>query len=101
MKMANIQITTVEQVDIVLLDTAQLAHACNVQMAWVIERVDAGLLYPAGSGSWIDYRFASSQLRRAREMLAMERDFDANPELAALVVDLLEEVRALKRRSGV
>jgi chaperone modulatory protein CbpM len=31
-------------------------------------------------------------------MRAIERDFDANPELAALVVDLIEEVGRLKGR---
>jgi chaperone modulatory protein CbpM len=31
-------------------------------------------------------------------MAALERDFDANEELAALVVDLIEEVQQLRAR---
>jgi len=31
-------------------------------------------------------------------LVAVERDFDANPELAALVADLIEEVERLKAR---
>jgi chaperone modulatory protein CbpM len=37
-------------------------------------------------------------LARARRLAAVERDFEANPELAALVADLIEEVERLKGR---
>jgi len=99
--MATVRIVTGELVDSVLLDTDQLAHACNVQTQWVIERVEAGLLVHASTTLTVSSRrFDSAQLRRARQMAAVERDFEANPELAALVVDLMEEVRSLKRRLG-
>jgi len=41
---------------------------------------------------------------RARRMRRLERDFDAVPEMAALVADLLEEMDALRarlRRAGL
>ena len=86
----------------------ELAHACSVQTAWVIEHVQAGLLVgisvtsvssvttPAATSP--EMRFTSPELVRARRLLALERNFDANPELAALAVDLIEEVEHLRRR---
>jgi hypothetical protein len=53
------------------------------------------------AGTW---RFSREHLRRARRMREMERVFDAEPELAALVADLLDEVddlRARLRRAGL
>jgi chaperone modulatory protein CbpM len=35
---------------------------------------------------------------RARRMRQLERDFDAIPELAALVADLLEEMETLRQK---
>ena len=42
-------------------------------------------------------RFTSAQLLRARRLADIERTFEANEELAALVVDLIEEVERLRR----
>lgn len=39
-------------------------------------------------------------LVRARRVRAMERDFDAVPELVALVADILEEIEALRVRTA-
>ena len=44
------------------------------------------------------WRFTSVHVRRARAMRRIERDFDAVPELAALVADLIEEIEALRAR---
>lgn len=79
------------------LSVDELARACACETRWVLERIESGVLSCTvmRAGEW---RFASSDLMRARRLLAMERDFDANPELAALTVDLIEEVEALRRR---
>jgi chaperone modulatory protein CbpM len=47
------------------------------------------------AGVW---RFSGPALQRARRMRQLERDFDAVPELAALVADLLEEMDSLRVR---
>ena len=78
------------------LDLHELASACAVPAAWVVERVEAGLLACCSSEG--EMRFASTHLVRARRMITTERSFDANRELAALVADLLEEVEQLRRR---
>jgi chaperone modulatory protein CbpM len=47
------------------------------------------------------WRFTSIDLARARHLREIESVFDANAELAALVVDLSEEVARLRRRLHV
>jgi chaperone modulatory protein CbpM len=85
------------------LTLEELARVCAVGPDWVIEHVREGLL--AASGESPDaWRFGSRELARVRHMLRIERDFDAVPELAALVADLLEELddlRARLRRAGL
>jgi chaperone modulatory protein CbpM len=84
------------------LTLEELARACAVPPGWVIEHVREGLL-PVPGESPTAWRFSSRDLARARQMLRFERDFDAVPELAALVADLLaelDEMRARLRRAG-
>lgn len=85
------------------LTLEEFSRACAVQAEWVEAHVREGLLPTPGEtpDAW---RFTSVHVRRAREMRRLERDFDAVPELAALVADLIEEVDALRqrlRRAGV
>ncbi|MEJ5210745.1 MAG: chaperone modulator CbpM [Burkholderiales bacterium] len=79
------------------LTLEQVAAACDVETDWLLARLEAGLFPHAESvgGVW---RFAEEALTRARRMRSLERDFDAVPELAALVADLLEETDRLRRR---
>lgn len=85
-----------------LLDEAGLtldefSRACAVEADWVVARVRDGLLPIAGDEPQ-GWRFTSVHIRRARAMRRFERDFDAVPELAALVADLIEEVETLRQR---
>lgn len=75
----------------------QFAFSCTVTREWVVEHVEAGVLQAEGDtcGQWC---FTSTHVLRARRLLELERQFDANPELAGLVVDLLDEVRRLRTR---
>ena len=82
-------------IDEQMLSLEELACACGVSVQWLQHRLDTGLLGCCG-GEGRGRRFASPQLRRARRLRAIEQDFDANPELAALVVDLLEEIQKLR-----
>ncbi len=87
----------------VLLDEAaltldELARACAVDTGWVVQRVQTGILLGGTDAAPEAWRFTSVDLVRARSLLRIERDFEANDEVAALVVDLTEEVRRLKAR---
>lgn len=92
---------------IVLEDEAfsvqDIAVACSVSVEWVVQRVEEGAIVCPGSTP-DEWRFGSRALARARRIRAIERDFDAVPELAALVADMLEEIdglRARLRRAGL
>lgn len=94
----------------VLLDDAaltleELARACNVEPDWIVRRVQAGILSgTAGPGNVVqvtEWRFRSGDLLRARLLLQVEHDFEANEDVAALVADLTEEVRRLRARLHV
>lgn len=80
------------------LDIDELARACGVEPDWVAQHVEAGVLGGESSVQLARWRFHSCDLSRARRLLDLERDFDANEELAALVVDLTDEVRRLRAR---
>ncbi|HEX7645378.1 MAG TPA: chaperone modulator CbpM [Burkholderiaceae bacterium] len=91
-------------VDEASLTVEEFTLGCNVDHAWLIEHIEAGVL-PAQPGSdSSDWRFSGADLRRGRRLLDLERTFDAGPELAGLVVDLLDEVERMKaklRRAGI
>jgi chaperone modulatory protein CbpM len=85
------------------LTLEQVAAACAVDPGWLLRHIEEGLFPHAESlaGTW---RISGAGLVRARRMRSLERDFDAVPELAALMADLLEEMDELRlrlRRAGV
>jgi|CXWL01.1.fsa_nt_gi chaperone modulatory protein CbpM len=93
------------QIDAILLEDAmlnldELARSCQVSREWVIERVQCGLLLNENlvhtdPASWI---FDSRSFMRVKRIMAVERDFECNPELAGLVADLVEEIEFLRTR---
>lgn len=79
------------------LTLEQVAAACTVEPDWLLHRIEEGLLPGASSisGTW---HFSRASVQRARRMRQLERDFDAVPELSALVSDMLEELDELRTR---
>jgi len=92
-----------------LLDEAQIgvdevAGNCAVDHAWIVEYVRAGVLLENAESDPAHWSFTSRDLIRARRLRDVTHQFDANPELAGLVVDLVEELdrlRVLLRREGL
>jgi len=92
-----------------LLDDARIgidevAGNCAVDLAWVVEYVRAGVLLEDAEGDPARWSFSSRDLIRARRLRDVTHQFDANPELAGLVVDMVEELdrlRGLLRREGL
>ncbi|MFT3850728.1 MAG: MerR family transcriptional regulator [Propionivibrio sp.] len=82
-------------VDEQLFDSGQFAEVCGVTLEWVSVHVAAGVFEVPGDapGQW---QFSGREIRRARLIDALERDFNALPELAALVVNLQDEVARLR-----
>lgn len=76
----------------------ELARFCEQQTDWVVSLVDQGVV-PAtkapASGQWV---FTSVSVVRARDVARLQRDFEVNLDAAALMVDLMQEVRHLRGR---
>lgn len=80
------------------LDMDEVCRMACVEVTWVQARLDCGALSAERSTAGDAWRFNHISLCRIRRMACLERDFDAVPELAALVVDLEDEIRQLRER---
>jgi chaperone modulatory protein CbpM len=89
---------TVDRLDDLWLDLDTLCRAAGVAPPWVQQRAAEGLIDARPLGPGNAWRFDSLSVRRVRCMARVERDFDAVPELAALVADLEDEIQRLRRR---
>ena len=79
------------------LTLEQLCSVCALERDWLAVRVREGLIPATGSAD-TEWRFTTTTLARVRRMREIERTYDAAPELAALVADMLEEIDALRAR---
>ena len=89
------------------LTLEELCSVCALERDWLVVRVREGLIPASGASdprvSHTAWRFTTTTLARVRRMREIERTYDAAPELAALVADMLEELDTLRariRRSG-
>lgn len=103
--MQQSQILTGVLLEEMALSLEELAQAANVEPEWVVRHVQAGVLGGVLGGEPVlqvtSLRFGSSDLDRVRRLLSIERDFEANEQIAALVIDLSDEVRRLRTRMHV
>lgn len=79
------------------LTLEQLCAAAALEREWLVRHVQEGLLPASGAGI-AEWRFTTLHIVRARRMRDIERTYDAAPELAALVADMLEELDRLRAR---
>lgn len=87
--------------DATALTLDALASACRMDADWVLTRLQEGLLQTSAEGATgnpTTWRFSSATVVRARRLAHLEATFDADPELAALTTDLIEEVAALRQQ---
>jgi len=87
----------VELLDDAALGLHEFARCASLAPEWVLAHVQAGVLQPASGASVMQWRFASAAVVRARRIAELEHIYDADPQLAALAADLIEEVAALRR----
>ena len=88
------------------LSLPEMAYLCEQHVDWVVSLVHEGLVaiecdaLPAETpyDLWV---FASAAAARARQIARAQRDFDVNLDAAALMVDLMEEVRQLRAQLKV
>ena len=74
---------------------AELCSACQVHAEFIIALVDEGIIEPSGREAG-DWRFAGASLQRAQVTRRLQQDLGVNLAGAALVLDLMDEVRRLK-----
>jgi len=79
------------------LTLAELTRACAAHAELIIELVEEGVLAPVGREPH-RWRFTGAHLRRARVALHLQRDLGVNLAGAALALQLLDEVEALRAR---
>ena len=97
--MSDELIVNADLLDGACLSLEDLAAACAVEPEWIVHLVTEGYL-TAQVVQASQWRFTTTHMLRVRRMRDLERDFDAVPELAALVADLLDEMDELRARIG-
>jgi chaperone modulatory protein CbpM len=84
------------------LELDELALACGVESTYVVQLVDEGLVMPqAAQPPW---RFTGEALARVRRIRRLQRDFEANLQSVAVMLDLLDEIERLRaqlQRAGL
>ncbi len=88
----------VQLIEDAVLSLEEVAAGCRVEIDWVIARVRDEVLETPVGGDPYRWSFTGTDLLRLRRIHALERDFEADPMLAAMVVDLIEELAKLRAR---
>jgi chaperone modulatory protein CbpM len=93
--MSPVNTTTIVEAEPLTL--RELARAVGAEDRWVVQLVEVEILRVDAPGEPPErWRFRSADLQRALAARRLERDFGANLDTAALVLDLQEEVRRLQ-----
>ena len=87
--------TQAELLDEQMLELADVACICCVNDQWLLERIEQEVVQPIVRDD--RYYFTSATVVRIQQVIHVEQVYDADPQLAALVADLTEEVQALRR----
>lgn len=78
----------------------EICRICGSQTEWVIELVEYGVLEPSGE-SLHQWQFSGSSVHTAMRARRLQQDLGLNLSGVALVLDLLDEVEALRSRLGM
>jgi len=79
------------------LSLAEMCRACRLPAEQLFELVEEGVVEPLGRDP-AQWRFRGVSVRRVRCAVRLERDLGLNVAGAALVLDLLEELEAMRAR---
>jgi chaperone modulatory protein CbpM len=82
------------------LALADFCRVCAVRTEFVVELVDEGVLVPAGPEPE-RWSFTVTHVRRAQVASRLQRDLGVNLAGAALALELLAEIEALRTRLAV
>jgi len=82
------------------LSLSEVSRACAVHAEMIVELVNEGVLAPDGREPH-RWRFTGLHVRRATVALRLQRDLGLNLAGAALALELLDEVEALRAQLRV
>jgi chaperone modulatory protein CbpM len=74
----------------------EVARFCSVRREKIVELVSEGIV-AAGGRNPEEWRFSGNALARAGKALRLEIDLEINLAAVALVLDLLDQIEALRR----
>ena len=84
------------------LDLEAFAAACGTEVEFVRLLVDEGLVQPVvDQPTW---RFGGEELARVRRIRRLQRDFEANLQSVAVMLELIDEIERLRaqlKRAGI
>ena len=84
------------------LELEAFAAACGTEAEFVRLLVDEGLVQPVAlQPAW---RFGGEELARVRRICRLQRDFEANLQSVAVMLELIDEIehlRAQLQRAGI
>ncbi len=86
------------RLDDMRLTLDECAASCMVSREWIVEHVQAGLLLAEPGPDLAQWSFDSRDLVRTRRLIELEQTFEADPALAGLVADLIDELERLRSR---
>ncbi len=96
-----------DQVTGILLDErivytlGELGRASGLPSEALLTMVQVGILEPMEGSAGATWRFTGHSVTRLQAALRLQRDLGVNPEGAALVLDLLDELRDLRQRADL
>jgi chaperone modulatory protein CbpM len=84
----------------IVFSLGELSLACGQSAEWVVSLVEEGVIEPVieDHSNW---QFSGNCLRRVRIVQRLESDLGLNLAGAALALELLEELEALRNRIAV
>ena len=88
----------------VVFTLGELSLACDKPAEWIVALVAEGVIEPVIEpviGEHCNWQFSGNCLRRVRIVQRLESDLGLNLAGAALALELLEEVEALRNRIAV
>lgn len=79
------------------LAAEELAQACGTTLEWVLQAAELGIVDKRTEATSPEaWQFQDTDLSRALEACRLQRDMDVELDVAALILDLQQEVRRLK-----
>jgi chaperone modulatory protein CbpM len=79
-----------------VLRVEEMARLCCVTTDWLTARIEQEVIHAVQRDG--AYYLSSATVIRVQQVFKIEQTYDADPQLAALVADLVQEVRYLRQQ---